>query len=189
MKITDIMNFSIEDDHAVTQDGLRVYFFRLFPPNLTIMTEAEKRAQVEIMREFFDSLPNLSLQFLSIDKTENLSENKKFWQSLLKTEEEEDPCREIKKTIISDIDSIESTSASVGRAFYFMLKTRNNDDINRLKTCMSTKNIKFDIAKKQEIVTVLRNYLLREFVGFDLYDWEKEVEKQYENLCKRKKRA
>ena len=189
MKITDIINFSVKEDHAETADGTSVYFLRLYPPNLNIMTEGEKKAQVNIMKEFYDSLSGLSLQLLSIDKTENLSGNKEYWQSLLKPDDEDDPCREIKTAIIRNIDSIESTSASVGRAFYIVFKTKKQEELTRLETCMSIKDIKHHVVKKQEIVTILRNYILREFVGFDLYDWQKEVEKNYESVGAKKKKV
>lgn len=178
MKISELINFDIQEDF-IEAGGQRVYFFRFFPPNLNIMTENEKDTEVTKFRELYESLIDQKLQIISLDKTENLSENKNYWESLLKKDETGFRA-EVKKTIINSIGSIESTSSSVGRAFYFVLKVKEKSELTRFETTMNVKNIHFYIAEKQELITVMRNFILREFINFDLYIFESEMEKNYE---------
>lgn len=185
MKISDMINFSFGDDYVETE-GCKVYFLRFYPPNLSIMTKPEKLVEITKFKEFYDSLIDQRFQVISLDKTENLSDNKAYWMSLL-TDDENDPCKVIRQTIINQIGSIESTSSSVGRAFYFVLKVKDPAELTRFESALSSKAIPYVMAKKQELVTVLRNFNLREFVSFDLYDFEKEVEAAYENGRTKKK--
>lgn len=188
MKISELINFDILDDH-IDANGFHVTFFRFFPPNLNIMTENEKNSEVSRFQALYDSLIDQKLQIISLDKTENLSENKSYWQSLLKKDETGFRA-EVKKTIINNIGSIESTSSSVGRAFYFVLKVKEKSELTRFETTMNVKGINYYVAEKQELVTVMRNFILREFVNFDLYHFESEVQQAYEDAnSKREKSA
>ena len=182
MKISEIVNFEIKDNY-VQIEKQKVYFLRFSPPNLNIMTQAEKDNEVKRFQEFYDSLMDQRFQTFSLDKTENLKGNRDYWSSLLKDDDniDNDNCALIKNTIISKIDDIESTSSSVGRAFYFVLKVKDQVELSSFETCLNTKGINYYIAEKQELVTVLRNYILREFIGFDIYDFEREVEISYGN--------
>lgn len=190
MKISDIVNFEVKDKYVETPDGSQVYFLRLSPPNLNIMTDGEKGNEIQKFQEFYDSLGDLkTVQIFSLDKTENLSGNKAYWCSLIRPDNEDDPCIEIKKAVIRSIESIESTSSSVGRAFYFVLKIKDPAELSRFETSLNTKGIHYYIAEKQELVTVHRNFILREFVSFDIYDFEKEVNEAYENAGAKKKAA
>ena len=185
MKISDLFNFVVRENYAEA-GGFRIYFLRFSPPNLSIMTDGEKAAEISKFQEFYESYTDRRFQIFSLDKTENLEANKAFWQSLQKGEED-DPCREIRDTVIRQIGSIESTSSSVGRAFYFVLRIKDPEELSRFETNLSAKSIPYYIADRQEVVTVLRNYILREFVNFDLYDLEKEVEQLYADETKGKR--
>lgn len=187
MKISDIVNFDIKENYVETPDGSRVFFLRLSPPNLSIMTDDEKGNEIQKLQEILDSLSSAKFQILALDKTENLSGNKAFWQSLIRPDDEDDPCLTIKKAIVSSIENSESTSSSVSRAFYFVLKIKDPNELSKFETSLNMKGINYYIAEKQEIVTVLRNFLLREFVGFDIYDFEREVGAKYESINKTKK--
>lgn len=188
MKISDIINFTVRENF-VELENQKVYFLRFSPPNLNIMTQGEKSNEIKKFQEFYDSLMDQRFQTFSLDKTENLKGNKDYWSSLLNDDDNNDYCAKIKKAIISKIDSIESTSSSVGRAFYFVLKVKEQAELTRFETCLNTKGITYYIAEKQELVTVLRNYILREFIGFDIYDYESEVGAAYANIGKAKKAA
>lgn len=188
MKMFDLINFTVAENH-VEADGCKVYFLRILPPDLNIMTDKEKGNEIARLQEFFESLIDQSFQIFSLDKTENLSGNKAYWSSLLRTDDLDDPCEKIKRTIIGKIDSIESSSSSVGRAFYFVLKVKEAAELTRFETTLSSKSIPCAVADKQELVTVLRNYILREFVPFDIYDFESEVAAAYENAGVNKKAA
>lgn len=188
MKISDIVNFDIKENYVETPDGSRVFFLRLSPPNLSIMTDDEKGNEIQKLQEILDSLSYAKFQILALDKTENLSGNKAYWQSLIRPDDEDDPCIMIKKAIVNSIENSESTSSSVSRAFYFVLKIKDPNDLSKFETSLGMKGIIYYIAEKQEIVTVLRNFLLREFVGFDIYDFEREVYAAYDqNPGKNKK--
>lgn len=188
MKISDIVNFDIKDNYVETPDGSRVFFLRLSPPNLSIMTDDEKGNEIHKLQEILDSLSSAKFQILALDKTENLSGNKAYWQSLIRPDDEDDPCLMIKKAIINSIENSESTSSSVSRAFYFVLKIKDPNELSKFETSLNMKGINYYIAEKQELVTVLRNFLLREFVGFDIYDFEREVYATYDqNFGKNKK--
>lgn len=188
MKISDIVNFDIKENYVETPDGSRVFFLRLSPPNLSIMTDDEKGNEIHKLQEILDSLSSAKFQILALDKTENLSGNKAYWQSLIRPDDEDDPCLMIKKAIINSIENSESTSSSVSRAFYFVLKIKDPNELSKFETSLNMKGINYYIAEKQELVTVLRNFLLREFVGFDIYDFEREVYATYDqNFGKNKK--
>lgn len=180
MKISDLVNFSIQKNY-VEAGNLKVYFLRYEPPNLNIMTLAEKATEIQRFQELYDSLSDTRCQTFSLDKTENLRGNRDFWSSLLQEDDSGDKGAEIKHTVIDQIDSIESTSSSVGRAFYFVLKVKDPAELSNFETALNARSINYYIAEKQELVTALRNYLLREFVGFDIMAFEQETDAAFES--------
>jgi hypothetical protein len=186
MKTTELIDFEIKENH-VESNGSNFYFLRINPPNLSIMTDGEKAAAIQSFQLFYNA-GDWEFQLMSLDKTENLSGNQAFWGGLLR-EGEEDPCKEIKTSIIAQIKSIESSSSSVGRAFYFVLRIKEISELTRFEDALNSKGILCNRTDKQELITVLRNFNLREFLSFDLYDFEKEMEAAYESTGTKTKRS
>lgn len=160
MKISDLINFKVHDNCIATPDGM-VHFLRILPPNLSIMTAAEKAQKPEDFEVLLNSV-NIPFQIFVMDKSEDMSLNKAFYAGLSPRYEE------ITSQIIASMDKMESSSSSVQRAYYFVTITKNASDFELFHTAVSS-HFEVQLAQRQELITILRNFLLREFVTSDLH--------------------
>lgn len=165
LPIQSLMNFQLKDDHIVSQ-GEKYYLYRYFPPNADIMTDDEIAEEIMKFARALDTLRRPISLFIT-DKIEDLETIKRFYSSL--------PVEfdYITSEVISKLEDVEVKSTSVQRSYYYIYKPENdNDDIHNVLAGMG---YAIQRAKKHEYVVLLRNYLLREFINFDIYTVEQEV--------------
>ncbi len=182
--VTALFDFEINDNH-VTQGGKNIYLYRFFPPNLSIFTEDEKETEIQKLCIFFDNI-FMPFQIFAMDKVEDLSKNRRFFEGM-------DPAySEYTGQIIEQISSIEQSNEntnSVQRAYYFIIQPKNAADRTVFEEAMRTGSMVYYPVEKAELVTVLRNYILREFIPFDLYYFEQEGGATYDAKRSGKKTA
>lgn len=173
MKITDLINFEIKEDYVQGSNG-KFYFFRIIPPNLTIMNPDEKRAKI---RQFEGVLNNndLTLQILAMDKTEDLTKNKAFWKQLPERYEA------MTAEILDTIGEIEYTNSGIQRAYYFVIKPQEQEQVALFENLIMQKEFRFYRVARAELITVMKNFFLRDFIDFDIYTFEREVQALYES--------
>ena len=152
--LDQLIQFNLHDD-CVESGGLFFRFYRYYPPNTDIMTEDEVAQEIENLSSLFDSIDRAFAMF-STDKIEDMSRIRKYYASL-------DPRFDAYTSeIIAQIDSAEENSASVQRAFYFIISSKNRTD--DIYNQLVGRGYHIQPAEKDEIITMLRNYYIREFV-------------------------
>ena len=108
--IEKLIQFDLLDDCIHTPAGY-YHFYRYYPPNTDIMTEEEKKAEIEQMTQLFDTLAR-EIAIFATDKIEDMSEIKRFYKNLAPEYDH------LTSDIIAAIESTESrNSAAVQRAF------------------------------------------------------------------------
>lgn len=165
--INKLLNFRLHDD-CIESGGKFYYFFRFFPPNTDIMTADEVEDEVRNLSALFDGFEQPFAMFAT-DKVEDMSKVREHYSSL-------DPRFDAYVSdIIAALDNVETNSASVQRAFYFIFTaaTQENDFYNKLVG----RGYHIHTAQKEELVTLLRNYFLREFTNVPIHTLEDDLMK------------
>ena len=163
--LDQLIQFNLHDD-CVESGGLFFRFYRYYPPNTDIMTEDEVAQEIENLSSLFDSIDRAFAMF-STDKIEDMSRIRKYYASL-------DPRFDAYTSeIIAQIDSAEENSASVQRAFYFIISSKNRTD--DIYNQLVGRGYHIQPAEKDEIITMLRNYYIREFVTCDIHTLENDL--------------
>lgn len=178
--ITQLIDFDIREDHISTPDG-RLYFFRYFPVNNSILTDSERRGRILQLQRALDSIVH-ELTFLAVDKVEDLRENKEFYRGMDKE------YFFITSDIINSIESAEVSSTSVQRAFYILVREQEPETVQRIYNTLRGMEFNVYLAQKGELALMLRNYLLREFLNFDIHTLEKELGLSYDGWSDRAKK-
>lgn len=173
MEMTVLMDFEICDDHIKTPQG-SYYFYRILPPNLSILSEAEKELKIIRFEAFLNS-NDQPFQIIALDKTEDLKRNKQFWQ-----DETDVHYDFVAKEIIRAIEELQGDSNGVLRAYYIGLCQRRKTDVSSFLDLLKNNELEGYLTKKDELITVMRNFLLREFSDFDIHTFDKEVQRLYE---------
>lgn len=168
LPIQKIVSFRLNDD-SVERDGKTFFFYRWSPPNTAIMTEQEISDEIMQLGRLFDSL-HCSFRIFATDKMENLAETKRYYSSLSAEFDY------ITSDIVHSIESNDTESSSVQRAYYFIYETKESQGKNDIYNAISGRGYHIVKARKSEIAVLLRNYYVREFVNTDIYTIAQEVE-------------
>ena len=180
--MTELIDFRIRDSWIENYAGKesRFFFFRYFSPNLTIATEQELEAEIYRFQRACDMLAR-PMNFLIMDKIEDLTENKKFWQSK--------PVDFLPYTaeIINSIASTEATSASVQKAYYLIVEENDLDRVQEIHNILNGLGFDCYLTEKRELALVMRNFLLREFFDYDILMVENELVEEYDKRTPRQK--
>lgn len=173
MKITELLDFQIDVDSIRGKVG-SFYFFRILPPNLSILNPSEKQEKI---RGFLSLLNTnqLPMQIFVMDKSEDLSKNKKFWQKI------PDRYAFISDVILDSISEIESTSSGIQRAYYIVIQPKEREQATLFESLLEQAGFRAYRAEREELVTVMLNFLQRFYVEIDLFTLEREVQRLYEN--------
>lgn len=184
-KMSEIVKpFSIRED-CIVKNSLFYYFYRIFPPNISTMSDVEKQNKINGFYNVLKNIKlenNLELQILVIDKAENLSENVKYIEENMKPK-----FSEIKEAITDEITKAENQKSSIQRAFYIVVESETNEPKNDFTRNADENGILYKLCEKRELLSVLRSYMLREFGTFDLAGVEIKSAKLYEKQKNNKK--
>lgn len=171
LPIENLVNFKICDDYVLSQGDI-FYFYRYYPPNISIMTENEILEEIDQLARLLNTL-NRTVSIFATDKNEDFSEIKRFHESLPPEYDY------ITTDILDAIENSEVKSTSVQRAFYFVYKTSETDD--DIYNQIIGKGYHIEKARKEELAVLMRNYLTREFIPTDIYTIEQEVQTTQKN--------
>lgn len=125
MKITDLLNFDIKDNYVKTLTG-NLYFFKILPPNLSILSQNEIQTHV------------------------NISQN--------------------------------HSTNGVQRGFYMVVNSKSENDLKQFTSCLKLSQMIFEKQNKQDIINILRGFLLRDFKDFPIEILEQDISLNYDNL-------
>ncbi len=181
-KMENLISFRIRDDHVVVGDS-KFFFFRFYPPNTAILTEQEMDNEISSLCQFYEST-NRAVDTFAMDKVEDLSHNKEFFSNM------SDDYKEYTEQIvdlISSYDANKKKTSSIQRAYYFIICAKNDEEKQSFEEALQSQNMRYSKVKKKELITVFRNYYLREFSTFDIYFFGEELKQKYDNSVKRAK--
>ena len=171
-----LLYFFVRDNY-IEVGSEKVYLYRFYPPNLSILTKREKDIEIKRLSDFLDAA-NIPIQMFGLDKVEDLSKNIEFFDSM------EEQYSEYTQQIVNELTTLENNSDgahSVQRAYYFVIRAKTEQELNSFKDAVDSQNMNCSEASKAEITTVLRNFFLREFSTLDIYSFDKEVLEKYES--------
>lgn len=173
--IRNLISFSIMDNYVKSGEH-KIYFYRFYPPNISILTEREIEQEIQSLANFLESA-NMPIQVFAMDKVENLSRNKEFFENM------DEKFKKYTSQIVEQIsshDTDESKTNSVQRAYYFVIKIKTDSERSSFEDALRGQHLKYSLVKKGEIATVFRNYFLREFSEFDILYFNKEMRAKYD---------
>ncbi len=181
MKISELINFRVLPDSVATPYGV-AQFLRILPPNLSIMTQAERLAQIEKLESLLDAA-TIPFQIFITDKTEDLSANKAFYRDMAQGSD----YGYLIDHILKSMETVESDSSAVQRSYYLVAITKEREDFTTFYNLVADLFSVYQV-KDQELTMLLRNFLLREFFA-DLHSFEEEVRKMAEKSAGRWRRG
>ncbi len=164
--IDKLIDFELLDDGIKTPTGVYT-FYRYYPPNTEIMTEQEIAQEIENMAHLMDALCR-EFEIVALDKVEDLSEVKAFYQSLAPEFDY------LTSYILAALEDVDVISSAVQRAYYIVVQNDKEGGRNAYNLIRG-KGFQIEIAQKAELAVMLRNYLLREFIPMDIYTIVNEV--------------
>lgn len=179
--LKEFFSFTINPD-CIEWRGDHIFFLRVHPKNMTILSYDEKLTEIKKFQNFLDS-SGASFSIFVTDKTENLSEISDYYKKQLDLRPD---YAFILEPVIRKISSIEQSSACVQRAFYIVFKARDRKEFDIFSKQLSGR-LDFILAEKEELITVMRNFILREYTPFDLYVFENALKEHYEQSVKKSK--
>ena len=173
--ISNLIDFTIMDDY-VKSNKQKIYFYRFFPPNISILTQNETELEMTSLANFIEAV-NMPFQIFAMDKVENLNRNKEFFQSM------NEKYKKYTEQIINQIsshDADDEKTNSIQRAYYFVINTKNASEKNEFEDALNSQRLKSSLVKHDELATIFRNYYLREFSPFDILVFSKEMREKYD---------
>jgi hypothetical protein len=180
--IKDFFKFTINNDY-IEWHGEQIYFLRIQPKNMTILSYSEKLDEIKKFQSFIDAAASKFSIFIT-DKTEDLSEISDYYKKQLALRPD---YQFVIQPVINKISDIEETSACVQRAFYIVFKAHDRREFEIFSKQLSD-NISCKTAEKEELILVMRNFILREYTPFNLYVFENCLKEHYEQFQKAKKK-
>jgi hypothetical protein len=175
------IDFDVRDDHILTGKGTaarEVYFLRFFPRNMSILSLEERISQHKKLQAVLDSAEVLP-SFFILDKTEGLTANKTYFESLLAKYPQ---YAQIHNEVLQNLAGITQTEDSVERAFYFVLRCRDRGQYERFLS-LADDWLNVRTADREELLVILRNFMLREYTPFKLLEFDRDVELLYNTEC------
>ena len=177
----EIGSYIIHDGYAELKSGKSVYFYRITPPNLSIMQSEER----EIVCKRFQNLLNgidhrCRLSIFAADKFEDLNENRRYFESVNCSSELEF----MRSQLLDLIDNASLKGASVHRAFYFIICVDSADEAVDFETQLKVNSFIAYKSNRREIANLLRNYYLHEYVDFDTDAFDKAIGSTYSKYDK-----
>lgn len=166
------------DDH-IEAGGKRYFFLRIKPKNMTILSYQEKEVEIKKFQAFLDSI-DTEFSIFVMDKTENLDDIKHYYEMLVKSRPDYEF---INGAVLEKLQSIESDSACVQRAFYIIMAAKERRDYDLFVKQLAG-HINFSLVFKEELIVIMQNYQLHEYPNFSLYSFENEIEKEYRKMLK-----
>lgn len=173
------LDFRIEDDF-IEWGGRQIYFLRVRPKNMSILSYSEKLTEIKKLQHFLDASATEFSLFVT-DKTENLEDISNFYKRQLKLRPE---YAFIIEAVLKKISTVEQSSASIQRAFYIVFNAKDRRDFEIFEKQLSGR-ADFYLTEKEELIQIMRNFILREYTPFDLYIFEDAVKRSY---CERKEK-
>lgn len=152
-----------------------VYFLRFRPRNMELLDDEESSLEMSFFQQLLD-VAEVIPSVLIMDKTEGL-ENVRQQYAQLKQERPE--MSFVHDEVLRRLDGMEGESEGVERAFYLVCRVRNREEFRRLYQ-QAQEQLTVHLAQREELIVLLRNFLLREYSTIPLATWDKEIQLKYD---------
>lgn len=165
----NLLNFRLMEDH-IEEGGAYIFFLRVHPPNMVILSKSERRAKAHKFQEALDGI-DIPFDIFVMDKAEDLEHVKKYYQACRSKWPDYDF---VFNAVLRKLDTIDGESASIQRAFYIVVRVRDRQRFDLFAQQFQNR-LDFTLAKHEELETVMRNFLLREYVATPVYSVQREM--------------
>lgn len=185
MNIQNEFAFSVEEDRVILKSNKSVYFYRITPPNLSIMQSDEKNTVIARFQSLLNSVDRrCRFSIFALDKFENLNENRRYIENMQCNVKAEF----MREQLLELIDSASLKGKSVHRAFYFIICADTLDEAVDFETQLNVNGFVVHRANRREIANLLRNYYLHEYVDFDTDAFDESIGLTYSKYAGREMR-
>lgn len=168
----NLLKFHLMEDH-IEEDGEFVFFLRVHPPNMAILSKAERRVNAHKLQEALDGI-DLPFAIFVMDKAENLEHVKKHYRA---GREKWPDFDFVFNGYLRKLDTIDGESASIQRAFYLVVRVRDRQRFDLFSQQFQNR-LDCTLATRDELETIMRNFNLREYVPTPVYSVERELAKE-----------
>lgn len=162
MEMIDMLGFHVCDDHIKAMNR-SFYIFRIIPPNFTTLDEHEKQKYRQGFENVMRASEEFNFNLFSMDKTTNLDANKTFISSF------SDQFDYIKEGLLRSISDTENISSNSERSHYFIVSSENRSIVKEVEQALESNFVSFLLCKEDELITIMRCFLLREFIDQPIY--------------------
>lgn len=172
MKTTDLIKFDILEECVKTPQG-ELYFYKLDPPNTSILSTDEIKQFIQYFNDFLRAKPSVPLGIFISDRTEDLSKNRAFWQAINPQYET------ISEAVTQQLSKENGSSGGTQRGFFFIATIKSDEEKKLFEMALRESGVQSEQLKKQEIVNLLRGFLLRDFNEYPIEVLEDELAASY----------
>ena len=160
--LQDLLNINEIDDNYILTTKYR-YYIRLLPKNLNILTHIDKLDIIENLKNVMNSIGIRKFEFLIVDKTERLEDNKNFLNKLIKNND--DPL--FKELLEDELDvfNIMTSNNNSSREFFVIVENdkENDENLRFLHQALNQKDFETEFCTKNDLKNMLQVYLERNF--------------------------
>lgn len=162
MEMTDLISFELLENAISTPKG-NFYLFRILPPNFSTLDNNDKEKLYSQFEQLMRTVTDIPFNIFVMDKTLNLNLNREYISSL------DSRFEEMKKDILNDLNSVESTIGNTERSYYIIINPKKSAVVEQFQSVLRSTGFNFHLAERDELITVMRCFLRREFIDEDIY--------------------
>lgn len=169
MEMMDLLNFDIQSNciSAINKD---CYFFRIKPPNFTTLAEHEKTNLRTKFETFLRNIEDMHINLFSMDKTVNLDSNRQYANTF------DERFDFIRDDILDSLNCIEIDNGNTERSYYFIIKPKSEHELVNFERILKVNGLEAYMANDEELISIMRCFLLREFIDQPIYLEERDGE-------------
>ncbi len=167
MEMTDLLNLEVENDHLLTPGG-PLFFFRVQPPNLPILDNTALEALYQGFEALMRGSEQIPFAIYAADLPVSLEQNREYIRSL------GEPCEGMQAALLAELSTAQGRG-NTERAYYIIVGERprgrgpRGEWRDTLHSLLLQNGISALPVTGDAIISLLRGWLLREFVDDQIY--------------------
>lgn len=167
MEMTDLLNLGVENDHLLTPVG-PLFFFRVHPPNLPILDNTALEALYQGFEALMRGTEHIPFAIYAADLPISLGQNREYIRSL------GEPCEGMQAALLAELSATQG-KGNTERAYYFVVgeRARGKGALGEWRDTLSSLLLQNGISvlpvTGDSLISLLRGWLLREFVDDQIY--------------------
>lgn len=167
MEMTDLLNLEVENDCLLTPGG-PLFFFRVQPPNLSILDNTALEALYQGFEALMRGSDHIPFAIYAADLPVSLERNREYIRSL------GEPYEGMRAALLAELSTAQGRG-NTERAYYFIVgeKLRGRGPLGEWRDTLSGLLLQNGISilpvTGESLISLLRGWLLREFVDDHIY--------------------